>query len=78
MLSTYDAVIENIRRIIFEKKLKQGTVAERAGFSKQAFCDIMHDRRKLLRVEHLPRLALALGISINELFEDIKDSPRGE
>lgn len=63
----YDDIICNIKRIIDEKGMKQGAVAERAGFTKQEFSNIMNERRKLLRVEHLPAIAVAIGVDVNAL-----------
>ena len=65
---SYDDIISNIKRIIGEKGMKQGVVAERAGFTKQEFSNLMNDRRKLLRVEHLPAIADALGVEVNALY----------
>jgi len=68
----YNDVISNTRRIIQEKGLKQAFVAERAGFSPQDFSNILNDRRKLLRIEHLPAIAKALGVEMGELFRGTK------
>lgn len=65
----YSSVVSNIRYIINEKGMKQGVVAERAGFTKQEFSNIMNERRKLLRVEHLPAIAVALGVEVNDLYK---------
>ena len=48
--------------------MKQCVVAERAGFSEAEFSNMLNGR-KLLRVEHIPEIANALGISPNDLFE---------
>ena len=48
--------------------MKQIFVAEKAGFSKQEFSNILHGR-KLLRVEYIPRIAMALDVEIKVLFE---------
>ncbi len=64
----YDDIISNIKRIIDEKGMKQGFVAEKAGFTKQEFSNILNDRRKLLRVEHLWDIAMTLGVSVNDLY----------
>lgn len=69
MTNTYDDVIENIKHIIDEKGMKQIVVAERAGFSSSEFSNILNERRKLLRVEHIEPIAKALGVEINELFK---------
>lgn len=67
--ATYDDIISNIKRIIDEKGMKQGVVAERAGFTKQEFSNIMNERRKLLRIEHLYPIACAMGVDVNDLVE---------
>lgn len=64
----YDDIISNIKRIIDEKGMKQGFVAEKAGFTKQEFSNILNDRRKLLRVEHLWDIAMTLNVSVNDLY----------
>lgn len=64
----YNTVIINIKKIIGEKGMKQGIVAERAGFTPQDFSNMLNERRKLIRVEHLPAIAGALDVSVNELF----------
>ncbi|MBR6398820.1 MAG: helix-turn-helix transcriptional regulator [Lachnospiraceae bacterium] len=61
-------VIENIRSIIAEKGLKQKAVAEKAGFTPQEFSNILNDRRKLIRVEHIAPIAVALGVEPNDLY----------
>ena len=64
----YDDIISNIKRIIDEKGMKQGFVAEKACFTKQEFSNILNDRRKRLRVEHLWDIAMTLGVSVNDLY----------
>ena len=64
----YDDIISNIKQIIEEKGLKQGFVAEKSGFTPQEFSNILNDRRKLLRVEHLWDIAMALDVSVNDLY----------
>ena len=67
-VATYDDIIFNIKNLIDQKGMKQGVVAERAGFTPQEFSNIMNERRKLLRIEHLLPIANALGVSINALY----------
>lgn len=74
MVDAYGVIIWNIRRIIEEKGMKQGVVAERSGFTPQEFSNILNDRRKLLRVEHIPKVAKALGVTPDALFAN----PSGE
>ncbi len=64
----YETVIKNIEHIISEKGMKKCVVAERAGFSKQEFSNILNERRKLLRVEHMGPIAEALDVEINDLY----------
>lgn len=59
--------IDNIRRLIRTKGLKQTFVAEQAGLTDQQLTDILNNRR-LLRVEHLEPLARALGVTIETLI----------
>ena len=72
MYPTYDDIIQNIKNVIAKKGMKQGTVAARAGFSKQDFSNILNDHRKLLRVEYLAPIAFALGVDVNELLKSGK------
>lgn len=48
--------------------MKQKVIAERAGFTPQEFSNILNDRRKLLRVEHMPAIAAAMEVDVNELY----------
>lgn len=64
---TYSNIITNIKKLIKNKGLKQSFVAKQAGFNPQSFSDILNGR-KLLRVEHLPELADALGVEIEDFF----------
>lgn len=59
--------IDNIRRLIRTKGLKQTFVAEQAGLTDQQLTDILNNRR-LLRVEHLEPLARVLGVTIETLI----------
>ena len=59
--------IDNIRRLIRTKGLKQTFVAEQAGLTDQQLTDILNNRR-LLRVEHLEPLAQVLGVTIEALI----------
>ena len=51
--------------------MKQGIVAERAGFTPQEFSNIMNARRKLLRIEHLH--PIAMGVDVNALCRERKE-----
>lgn len=64
----YEDVISAVKKAIHDKGMKQCVVAERAGFSESEFSNMLNGR-KLLRVEHIPKITKALGISPNDLFE---------
>ncbi len=64
----YADIISAIKQIISAKGMKQCVVAERAGFSEAELSNMLNGR-KLLRIEHIPRIANALGIEPNDLFE---------
>lgn len=64
----YETLIDNIRRIISEKGMKQGVVAERAGFSQSEFSNMLNGRRKLLRAEHILPIAEALEVDVNTIY----------
>lgn len=66
--SGYEDIVDNIKRIISAKGMKQGVVAERAGFSQSEFSNILNGRRKLLRVEHILPIAKALNVDVNTLY----------
>ena len=63
----YDDLTENIKKIIKIKGMKQGVVAERAGFTPQEFSNILNGR-KLLRAEYLLSVANGLGVEVNDLY----------
>lgn len=73
---TYEEVIANIKEAIVFKGMKQGVVAERAGFTPQEFSNILNDRRKLLRVEYMPAIAAALEMEVNQLYKITKKEVR--
>ncbi len=58
-----------IAGLIETKGLKQKVVASNAGYTKQALNDMLNGR-KLIRVADINRLAAALGVTPNELFQD--------
>ena len=61
-------VAPNVKRIISERCLKQSAVAEKAGYSKQAF-NAMLQGRKIIRDIDVQRIAYALNCDANELFK---------
>lgn len=65
----YEKVVTNIKNIIETKGMKQVVIANRAGFSPQDFSNMLNERRKLIRIEHIPRIANALGVCVDELYK---------
>lgn len=65
----YDDIVNNIKRLIEKSGIKQGIIAKRAYFSESEFSNMLNDRRKLIRAEHLPRIAKALDVEVSELFK---------
>lgn len=58
---------ENIVRIINEKGMKQCAVAERAGFSKQQFSDMLNGR-KIIKPCDMLAISDVLGVTANDLY----------
>lgn len=67
-MSNNQILICNIRRVIKEKGLKQCAVAKKAGFSPQIFSAMLNER-KIITAEHIPNIAYALDVSVNELYK---------
>lgn len=57
----------NIVRVIQEKGYKQSAIAKRAGYSRQAFCNMVNDY-KIIRPDDVMRIADALEVKPEELF----------
>lgn len=62
-----DIIIDNIEAIIKQKGYLQKAVAERAGFSEQAFSNMLNGRR-IIKSQDIPRIANALGCTVVEIF----------
>ena len=58
----------NVARLIDERGMKQCAVAERAGFSKTAFSDMLNGRR-IIKVCDVVAIARALGVEVGQLYE---------
>lgn len=67
-MSNNQILIYNIRRIIKRKGLKQCSVAEKAGFTPNTFSSMLNER-KVITAEHIPSIARALNVDVNELFK---------
>lgn len=58
---------DNVMRIINERELKQKAVAEKAGYSKQQFSDMMNGRKIIKPCDALA-IANALEVTMNDLY----------
>ena len=67
-MSNNQIIINNIRRLIRLKGLKQCAVAEKAGFSPNAFSAMLTERKAIM-AEYMTDIASALGVPVNELFK---------
>lgn len=65
------AIADGIREILDERKLSQRKVAAAAGFSDKQFSAMLCGT-KLIRIEYIPRICKALGVTPNELFARAK------
>lgn len=66
-VSNNQILIQNIRRVIKEKGLKQCAVAEKVGVTPNIFSSMLNER-KIITAEHIPNIANALDVSVNELY----------
>lgn len=57
----------NVKRIIKSKGYKQGAIAKMAGFSEQAFSNMLNGR-KLITDCDVAKIVCALGVTPNEIF----------
>lgn len=70
----YNIVVPaNIARIIKVRGLKQGAVAERAGYTKQQLSDMLNGRR-IIKLSDVMAIADALGVEVGELFAAGQDT----
>lgn len=61
-------VAPNVKRIIRERCLKQAAIAEKAGYTPNAFSAMMSGR-KMIKDTDVVRIANALDVDANELFK---------
>lgn len=62
-----EIIAPNIKKVIFGKGLKQYVIAEKAGYTKQQFSDMMSGR-KMIRDSDVLRIANTLDVDANTLF----------
>lgn len=67
MLLKKSVVAGNVRTIIDELGYKHAVIAERAGYTRQQFSDILTGR-KLILADDCIRLRNAIGCTYNDLF----------
>lgn len=60
-------IAENVKSIIRREKLKQGAVAERAGYDYKAFNNMLNGRKIITDVDVM-NIANALAVKPNELY----------
>ena len=70
-----DIIISNIRRILGERGIRHGKVAENLGISKQAFSFMLTGRRTI-RAEYIPIIAKTLGCTCDDIFRMPKDDEK--
>ena len=64
----YNSIVPaNIERLLKEKGLKQGAVAERAGYTDQQLCDMIKCRR-IIKACDILAIADAIGVNPGELY----------
>lgn len=61
-------VSQNIKTLIKIKGYKQKAIAEKSGFTQQEFSDMVNNR-KLIKADYVPKIAKALEVTPNDLFQ---------
>lgn len=73
-VSSYNAMLPvNIACAIKKHGMKNNTVAERAGFTKQQFSDMLNGR-KIIKPCDILAISDAIGVSVGDLFVDAGQS----
>ncbi len=62
-----NVIVENTKRFIEKKGLKQKAVAERAGYSPKKFSDMLNNR-SIIRSSDILKISKALDVTPNDLF----------
>ena len=58
---------KNVLRILQETGIKQYVIAERAGYTKQQFSDMLNGR-KIIKASDVLRIAKAMNVTPNDLY----------
>lgn len=61
------AIAENVKKIIREKCLKQGALAEKAGYDCKKFSNMLNGRKVITDVDVI-KIANALEVAPNDLY----------
>lgn len=70
-----DIVVQNIRRIMNEKGLKQRFVAEKSEFTEQEFSNLLNGRKRM-DVSYINRICFALSVQPNDLFSQMSEAEK--
>jgi len=73
MLS-YDNFVSNIRRLVKDSGMKQKVIAKKTGITEKEFSNMLNNRKKI-QPEYIPRIASALNVTPNDLFEPDPQPP---
>lgn len=68
-------IAKNISRIIEDKGLKKRYVAEKAGYTKQEFSDMLNGRR-IIKACDIPRIARATDADLYEIYAEEEKGTR--
>ena len=63
-----DPVADGIMLIISNSGLRNKYVAEKAGYTPQQFCDMLHGRKTIKATDVVP-IARALGVTVQEIYD---------
>lgn len=66
---TYDGIVNNIRKLISEKEMKQCVIARRSGYGEKVFSNMLNHRTKI-PADALPKIAKALDVDVGVLFDE--------
>ena len=69
-------IAENVKTIIKERGLKQGAVAEKAGYDYKAFSNMLNGRKVVTDLD-VVRIANVLDVLPGELFKTETDAGKG-
>ena len=70
------AIAENVKKIIREKCLKQGALAEKAGYDCKKFSNMLNGRKVITDVDVI-KIANALEVAPNDLYGITEDQTVG-